>query len=150
MIARIAIAVAFLACPVAWSGELLPLKSDKPPIPGVEVELRFSLKELDPLKPPEKDYLECIVRNKSEKAVRAPTKYTGGFQGMNMLLWADGRWPLTMHNWAGEKEQVMKPLNPKEEVVVFKMGLTELFLLADEKEKPLKPKEPRVYWSWPA
>ena len=124
-----------------------PFKSDKPPIPGVEVELRISIATLDPLKP-EKGHVEVIVRNKSKKAVEAPMVYTGGFQKPSILIWAADEWPLSLRLWAGEKEQRLQKLNPNEEVVVFKSELTEFLLLDHVEPRPLKAKEPRYVWSW--
>src|SRR5205807_1340548 len=57
-----------------WSGDDPPRKPDPE---RIEVRLRFSVEVLDPLNPGEA-FVECIVRNKSAKAVDVPTVYTGG------------------------------------------------------------------------
>jgi hypothetical protein len=118
------------------------------PIPGVEVTLRFSVSELDPLKPAD-SFVECIVRNKSDKAIQVPTVYTGGHEG-DMSLVARHYWQLALVAWAGPKEQVATLLKPATEMTIFKKELKDIFLLDMTRQKPLMPAERRWYWSWSA
>ena len=50
--------------------------------------------------------------------------------------------------WAGKDKQVTKMLKPGEETIVFKDSLTKVLLLDLAMDKPLKPNEPRYYWTW--
>ena len=149
MLHRIALtlALALFAAWPAWAQFEPPYQSKGKPVPGIEAELRFSVETLDALKP-EKSYVEFILRNKTEKQIKVPTNYTGGYQDAVMVLWAKHEWPLSLVNWAGPKEQVLKPLKPREEMTVFKLELKDILHLDVDKEKPLIPNERRWYWSW--
>jgi hypothetical protein len=127
-----------------------------------DVQLRFSVKELDPLKPGDA-YLECTVRNNTDRAVKVPTVYSGKY-GSDIILGAGSFYgPLTnatqiyssmlglrLVHWASPKKQEVKLVKPGETITIFKEELRPLFLLNDNKEKPLKPNEPRFYWTWNA
>src|SRR5262249_47426918 len=104
-----------------------------------ELELRFSVKELDPLKPGDA-YLECTVHNRSSKPILAPTVYTGGYES-DIVLATEHRFGLHLVHWAGPKKQDPKPVPPGETITVFKADLNSLFLLGVDKQKPLKPNE---------
>jgi hypothetical protein len=122
------------------------------PDPNVDVQLRLSVATLDPLKT-EQAFIECIVRNKSDKAVAVPTLYAGGYDA-DLVVWADGEGPGLRHElrlvfWAGPKQQ-HRSLKPGDEATVFKALLKDVLLLEVEKDKPLMPKEGRYYWSWSA
>jgi hypothetical protein len=137
------VAASWLA--VALPGDKQVAKS----LPGIEVKLRFSVDELDSLKPGD-SYIECIVRNQSKKAVQVPVGYGAGFDqptslhtswplGLRMVLWGEAK-----------KKQQAKLLKPGEEMILFKESLKEVLLLEMTKEKPLLPKERRYYWTWQA
>ena len=151
---RFCLSIAFLlAAMTLTAGQENKRPSGKKPaepktIPGVEVRLRFSVEELDPLKP-DKNYLECIVRNKADRSIQVPTVYTGGHNG-DISLRAKERFGLRLIFWAGKEKQVHKLLKPGEEITVFKDSLANVFLLDMDKDKPLKPREERFYWTWEA
>jgi hypothetical protein len=142
--------VACLFVAAAWPTVALPgdKKKETKTLPGIEVKLHFSVEELDPLKPGD-SYIECIVRNQSEKAVQAPLGYSSGFS-QPTALYAEERHQLRMVLWGDKKQAEMKLLKVGEELVVFKESLKEVFLLEMRKEKPLLPKERRYYWTWQA
>lgn len=115
----------------------------------VSVNLRFSVDVLDPLKP-EKSYVECIVKNGTDKAVQVPVIYSGGYYHDDLVLTAGGQWELRLVIWAGQAKKESKLLKPGEELTVYKDSLVNVLLLDMEKGKPLKPREERYYWSWSA
>jgi hypothetical protein len=121
-------------------------KDAKPkPDPRIKVTLRFSVDELDPLKPGD-SFIECRVHNGSDKPIQVPTVYIGGYTDRDMRL-GGGRVELIY--WAGGKErQKFVELDPGKDIVVFKERLGILLLLDPKEIKPLKPAEPRYYWSW--
>jgi Cellulase (glycosyl hydrolase family 5) len=113
---------------------------------SMEVRLRYSVEVLDPLKPA-KAFIECVVRNNTDKEVKVPTTYGGE----DMTLRTAGNWlTLRMIHWAAGKKQETKLLKPGEEMVIYKEDLKTVLLLDMDKEKPLKPNEPRIYWTWMA
>jgi hypothetical protein len=120
---------------------------------NVEVRLRFSVETLDPLKP-DKNYIECTVRNGSQQAVQVPAVLAGGWDSDLILrVVAPERWhffDFHLVMWASPKKKATKLLEPGEEMVVFKDELRAVLLLDTDKAKPLKPNEPRYYWSWRA
>jgi hypothetical protein len=130
----------------------LPPEKEPKTIPGIEVKLRFSVAELDPLKPGD-SFVECTVRNQSAKAVQVPTVYTGSWEKSDMTLtgggggWWNG---LRLVRWAGTKKQETKLLERDREMIVYKASLREILLLDMDKAAALKPKEERWYWSWSA
>jgi len=124
---------------IADSGRAQPAKEDK-----IKIVLRFSVDELDP-KNPGDAFVECVVRNQTEQAVRVPVTYTGGYENQVMTLYGG---PLTLVMWAGDKKAMFDALAPGKERSVFKAPLKELLLLDLAMNKPLKPAEKRYYWSW--
>jgi hypothetical protein len=123
----------------------------------IDVRLRFSVEEIDPLKPGD-SFVECIVRNGSDMAVAVPVTYSGGWSS-DLLLHGTpvfGKEVFGLHHemklvyWAGELKKETKLLKPGEELTVFKDTLNAVLVLDRTKDKPLKPKEPRYYWSWMA
>lgn len=120
----------------------------------VSVDLRFSIDVLDPYKP-EKGYVECTVRNGTDKPVEVPTVYSGGYDAEMKLtahIASEGGWwhELRLVYWAGSKKKETKLLQPGEQLVLFKDELKAMLLLDGFKEKPLNPNEKRYYWSWQA
>src|SRR4051794_12906853 len=98
-----------LACLALLAGSALMAGEPPPavkPKPGIDVLLRVSVDVLDPLNPGE-SFVECVVRNKSAKAVEVPTVYVAGHAG-EMALWAVHRWDLHLIAWAGPQKQVFK------------------------------------------
>ena len=117
-------------------------------LPGVEVVLRFSVEEFDPLKPG-RSFLECVVRNKSDKAIKVPVLYSGGYDS-DMVL-SDGTVrDLRLIVWAGPKDKATKLVGPGEELTIFKESLREVLLLDVTEPKALIPEERRYYWTWQA
>jgi hypothetical protein len=126
---------------------------------NIDVKLKISVDLLDPYKP-EKGFIECIVHNRSEKAIRVPSVYAGGWQS-DMVL---NSWPgaskspgvgdvfgrLTLVRWAADTKKQAAPLEPGKEMTVFKDDLEKVLILDGFKVKPLKPKEERYYWTWQA
>jgi hypothetical protein len=159
-----AILFAFAAIAAAWESKHLILRTDKvshvsltgkkpPPepksLPGVEVVLRFSVEELDPLKP-DKSFVECIVHNQSPKAIQVPSGLAGGFDTDMTLTSGDRSFGLRLVMWAGDKNKETKLLKPGAAMTIFKDSLRNVLLLDEEKVKPLTPKEERYYWTWNA
>jgi hypothetical protein len=103
---------------------------------------------LDPLNPGDA-FVECIVRNKSTKAVNVPTAYSGGYRS-DLVLYASGRHDLSLIWWAGSQKPEKKALAGGAEMTVFKAALKDVLLLDTVKPKALIPKEERFYWSWSA
>jgi hypothetical protein len=125
--------------------------ADEPrPIAGVEVVLRLSVKELDPLKPGD-SFLECLARNRSDRELVVPVELAGGFN-REVILAVGGRFHrLTLVYWGGPKEQKTTRLPAGKDVVVFKASLKDILLLgSDAAAKPLMPREKRYYWGWNA
>ncbi len=123
----------------------------------IEVMLRFSVDELDPLKP-EQNHVECIVRNGTDKAIEVPANYAGGWNSDLVLragmIYEPGTFGfyhgLILVYWAAEKKKETKLLNPGAETTVFKDELKAVLLLDGFEEKRLVPKEKRYYWDWQA
>src|SRR5438874_20674 len=90
-------------------------------ITGVEVVLRISVEELDPFNPGD-SFIECVVRNKSDQEITAPTKLVGG-HGPSLDLWAEGSLirfgGLHLVYWAGPKKEETAKVKPGAEVVAF-------------------------------
>lgn len=124
--------VAFLAITSMVAAD--PLAPQKE-LPGVSVQLVFSVKEFDPAEPA-KATMKCVVRNKTKAAVEAP----GEFHQKVTKIQASG---LDLINWDVEKRKV-KPttmrVGPDEEKVIFELPLDEI-LLREGKTNPW-------YWSW--
>src|SRR5206468_1741101 len=100
---------------------------------------------------PDKSYVECIVRNKSARAVRVPSVYSGGYDSDVMLhVGANLYSYYKLVFWAGAKKERTQLLKPGQEMTVFKDELRAVFLLDIDKAKPLVPGEKRYYWSWSA
>jgi hypothetical protein len=134
--------VALLLC-LAPADALAGKKEALPPIPGVEVVLTFSTKELDPKKPGDA-FVQCVVKNGSKETLSVPSVYTGGWE-QDMVLEAHG---LRLVYWAGAKNKKHVKLEPGKELVVFKAPLVDVLLLGPDGGKKPKPAEPRFYWSW--
>jgi hypothetical protein len=116
---------------------------------GVEVRLRFSHEEIDPLKP-DKSYIECTVRNSGVNEIRIPSVYAGGWESDDMVLKSPGFHELRLVHWAESKTQHFQRVKPGEEITIFKDELTKVLLLDLTKPTALKPQEKRYYWSWQA
>jgi hypothetical protein len=113
------------------------------PIPGIEVVLTFSIKDLDPKKPGD-SFVECVVKNGSGKTIQVPAIYTGGWD-QDMCLEAND---LRLVHWAADKKQTNVALEPGKGMVVFKAALIDVLLLGPDGGKKPVPTEPRFYWSW--
>jgi Cellulase (glycosyl hydrolase family 5) len=121
----------------------------------LDVRLRISVEELDPLKPGNA-FLECTVRNGTATAVTAPSVFDGNwisdvkltaFRGPEAgLAWI----PMNLHYWATDKKKETKLLQPGEELTVFKDELKAILILDANKDKPVAPKQKRYYWLWTA
>ena len=145
---RILVYVGLLVAGSAAGGKK---SADEPrPIPGVEVILRASVKELDPLRPGD-SFLECVVRNQADRELVVPVGLAGGFTRDVLLTSGRAFNPLTLVYWGGPKEQETTRLAAGKEVTVFKASLKDILLVGpDAAAKPLMPREKRYYWSWSA
>src|SRR4051812_47951865 len=89
----------------AWAGKKKPEEPKR--ISGIEVVLRISVEELDPLKPGD-SFIECLVRNKSDQEITAPTKLVGG-HSPSLGLTANSKLTrlqaLHLVYWAGPKKE---------------------------------------------
>lgn len=116
--------------------------------PGITVVLRLSVDQLDPLKP-EKSFVECVVRNGSDRAVEVPTVYTRDYEG-DLVLSAGARHGLWMITWAGPAKQKTVLLLPGRELTVFMDELRAVLLLDLNSQKPLLAGEKTYHWTWMA
>jgi hypothetical protein len=123
--------------------------------PGVRVEVRFTVKELDP-KQPKAGSLQCVVRNDTDKAIKAPAGYAQGFDSDVVLFGRVGKDKKNVENYSiywdlrlikrGDPKQAEKKasaavVEPGKELVVFEESLGALLL----------PLERKNYgWNWQA
>jgi hypothetical protein len=132
----------------ARPGDKAASKSDNKAVPGIEVLLRFSVEQLDPLKP-ENSHVECMVRNDSPMPIQVLTILTNSFD-CDLSLRAKGRHELHLVAWAGPRKQEFKTLDAGKEMTVLKALLKDVLLLEMTKDTPLMPGEKRYYWAWRA
>ncbi len=130
------------------SGDVALSSFDGKGEPGIAVMLRFSVDELDPLKPG-KSFVECVVRNGSDRAVEVPTVYTRDYEG-DLILSAGARHGLWMIAWAEPAKQKKVLLLPGREITVFKDELRAVLLLDLNAQKPLLAGEKTYHWTWMA
>lgn len=141
------------ACLILFFGPLLAGAGERPGAgkadakPVVQVVLSCSTKRLDPFAPGD-HFLQCTVRNVSEKPVEVPTVYVGGHSGEMSLT--DGLLRLVFYG--GPKAQQYKRLEPGQEATVFRATLRDVLRLdfKNDADRPLLPGQKRYYWDWRA
>ena len=138
---------------VTASGCLSAEDKPKSATPGIRVEVRFTVKEFDPKKPRE-GFLECVVRNDTDKPIEVPTGYARTFDSDVVLFGRVGKekkktdnvyhwWDLRLVKCEKDSKESEKTatavVKSGKELVVFKESLNALLL--DQK---------KFEWSWQA
>jgi len=128
-----------------------PAADDKAGDAAIRIDVRFSVKQLDPKRPGDSS-VEVVVKNGTERMIRVPTAYATGFDSDIVLFGAGtpARWPMRLVHYRKKKmERSTTAIEPGKSAVIFRAGLSELLRL-DGKAKRAAPREPDLAWSWQA
>lgn len=121
----------------------------------IEVKLKVSVDEIDPLKPG-KAFMEGTVRNGTAKPITVSARFDGNWSSdIKVNAWRGreaGLWwiEMSLHYWATDKKKETKVLQPGEEMTLLKDDLAAILVLDENKNKEPTPKVKRYYWGWTA